>query len=81
MTAPTLTCEHCESEIDVEADPRCIQDGGMDVMCEGCRERAWRSVVLPCGPAGGGDLNLPMTAPEPIAAHREACRIKRGWQA
>jgi hypothetical protein len=39
----TITCEHCDSEIDVAADPGCIQDGGMDVICKDCRERAWDS--------------------------------------
>lgn len=40
MTTPTLTCEHCDSEIDVAKDPRCIQRGGMDVICAACRD-AW----------------------------------------
>ena len=42
----TLTCEHCESEIDVEKDPGCIQDGGLDVMCESCRELAYQRWLM-----------------------------------
>jgi hypothetical protein len=40
----TLTCDDCESEIDVAKDPRCLVvsvTGHTDVMCEACRERAW----------------------------------------
>ena len=36
-----ITCEHCESEIDVEKDPRCVvyrPSGATDVMCEACRK-------------------------------------------
>jgi len=45
----TLTCEHCESEIDVAKDPRCIQQGGMDVMCERCRDLAYQNYGIgPC---------------------------------
>jgi len=36
----TITCEHCDSEIDVAKDPKCIQDGGLDVICADCRKRA-----------------------------------------
>jgi hypothetical protein len=37
----TLTCDHCDSEIDVEKDPRCVvydPSGATDVICEACRE-------------------------------------------
>jgi hypothetical protein len=40
----TLTCEHCESEIDVAKDPRCVvydPSGGTDVKCAECRKREW----------------------------------------
>jgi hypothetical protein len=79
----TLTCEHCESEIDVALDPRCVvydPSGSTDVICEGCRERLRRSVVLPDGPAGVGDLNLPKGDQRGCEALREAFRIKRGWR-
>jgi hypothetical protein len=73
MTMPTLTCEHCEADIIVSDDPRCIQQGGMDVICEACRECAydrWQESAL----AGEGP-------PSVTARHREAYRIKRGWSA
>ena len=41
MTAPTLTCEHCDSEIDVAKEPHCVQRGGMGIICEACRQMAW----------------------------------------
>jgi len=62
----TITCEHCESEIDIEQDPHCIQDGGMDVMCAGCREQAWERWRQ--------DTLKNWRQPE-------AYRIKRGWRA
>jgi hypothetical protein len=62
MTAPTLTCDHCCSEIDIKADPHCVlyrsAIGATDVYCAGCRERYFAR-------AGCGDLNEPF-------------RIKRG---
>ena len=36
----TLTCDHCESEIDVEKDPKCVvyePSGHTEVMCKICR--------------------------------------------
>jgi len=48
MTAPTLTCEHCDSEIDVEKDPKCVSydpSGATDVMCAECRARAYDEQV------------------------------------
>ena len=36
----TLTCDHCESEIDVAKDPRCVvydPSGSTEVICEACR--------------------------------------------
>jgi len=42
----TLTCEHCESEIDVAKDPGCVvydPSGATDVKCESCRQREWES--------------------------------------
>jgi hypothetical protein len=74
MTAHTLTCEHCESEIDVAKDPHCVvydPSGTTDVICEECRERAfdrWMSFVEDWPPSL-------------IEQQREAYRIKRGWRA
>lgn len=37
----TLTCDTCESEIDVAKDPRCVvydPSGSTDVICESCRD-------------------------------------------
>ena len=45
----TLTCEHCESEIDVAKDPKCVvydPSGATDVICEGCRAYAWEATML-----------------------------------
>jgi hypothetical protein len=65
MTAPTLTCDYCESEIDVAKDPRCVvyspSSGATAVICAECQERSFAQ-------AGCGDLNEPF-------------RIKRRWQA
>jgi hypothetical protein len=39
-----IACEHCSAEIDVAKDPRCVvydPSGSTDVICEGCRYRAW----------------------------------------
>lgn len=69
MTA--ITCEHCESEIDVASDPRCVvydPSGATDVICEICRELA-QSLMAKEWPA---DLTQEL---------REAYRIKRGWRA
>jgi hypothetical protein len=44
MTTPTLTCDHCESEIDFAKDPRCVvydPSGATDVICDSCRQIAW----------------------------------------
>jgi hypothetical protein len=45
MTTPTLTCDHCESEIDVAKDPHCVQyspsSGCTEVICDYCRQIAW----------------------------------------
>ena len=61
----TLTCEHCESEIDIAKDPRCVvydPSGATDVICEACRELAYqRYGIGPC--------------------MHEIYRIKRGWRA
>ena len=46
MTTPTLTCDTCESEIDVAKDPRCVvydPSGATDVKCAECRERSFWS--------------------------------------
>ena len=69
----TLTCDHCESEIDVEIDPKCAMywNGSTDVMCAECRERAyqkWQESRLEDWPVDTERL-------------REAFRIKRGWRA
>ena len=72
MTTPTLTCEHCGSEIDVAKDPGCIQDGGMDVICEACREHAWDNWQQ------SAFYDWPVSITERV---REAYRVKRGWQA
>ena len=40
----TLTCDHCESEIDVAKDPKCVvydPSGATDVSCAECRERIY----------------------------------------
>ena len=72
----TLTCDHCESEIEVEKDPRCVvydPSGATDVICEACRERAWdrwQESTL----AGEEPPSL-------IEQQREAYMIKRGWRA
>jgi hypothetical protein len=42
MTTPTLTCEHCESEIDVFMDPHCVvydPSGATGVICADCRAK------------------------------------------
>ena len=81
MTAPTLTCDTCDSEIDTAKDPRCVMydpSGATDhVICEGCRRAAYDRWVLRDGPAGVGDLNLPKADQRGC----EAYRIKRGWSA
>jgi hypothetical protein len=70
-----LTCDTCESEIDIANDPRCVvydPSGATDVMCEVCRERAydrWQESLE----AGEG-------AQRGCEALREAYRIKRGWR-
>jgi hypothetical protein len=75
MTTPTLNCDHCESEIDVALDPRCVvydPSGATDVICENCREGAylrWLENVMDGG------------APSLIEQQRKAYRIKRGWSA
>ena len=41
---PTLTCEHCDSEIDVALDPKCVvydPSGATDVICAECRKRSY----------------------------------------
>lgn len=76
MTTPTLTCDHCESEIDVEKDPRCVvydPSGATDVICEACRERAWERFEEE-RMAGEGP-------PSFEEQQRAAYRIKRGWSA
>jgi hypothetical protein len=76
-----ITCQHCESDIDVAKDPRCVvydPSGATDVICEGCRERAYDRWVLQ---AGVGDLNSPKATQRVCEALREAYRIKRGWRA
>ena len=52
MITPTLTCEHCESEIDVAKDPHCIQNGGMDVICAACRQREYEKWLIDLGGFG-----------------------------
>ena len=45
----TLTCDHCDSEIDVAEDPKCLfyePSGATQVMCVGCRERAYDEQVF-----------------------------------
>jgi fermentation-respiration switch protein FrsA (DUF1100 family) len=76
MTTPTLTCDTCESEIDVATDPRCVvydPSGATDVICEACRERAWdrwqESTLAGEWP------------PSDLDRLREAYRVKRGWRA
>ncbi len=69
----TLTCEHCESEIDVAMDPRCVvydPSGATHVSCKGCREGTYLkwAEMMSDAHANCGDLNEPF-------------RIKRGWQA
>jgi len=72
----TITCDHCESEIDVEKDPRCViyePSGHTEVWCEACRERAydrWNERIM----AGEGGLSI-------TEQQRQAHRIKRGWRA
>ncbi len=67
----TLTCDHCDFEIDVNADPRCVvydPSGATDVICEACRKfifERWQESAL------GSDL----------APSNAKIRIKRGWQA
>jgi hypothetical protein len=69
MTTPTLTCDHCESEIDTALDPRCVvydPSGSTDVICEGCRKAAfdrWQESVM------AGDR------------HDQHEGVKRGWRA
>lgn len=72
-----ITCDHCDSEIDIAKDRRCVlwsyAGGRTEVMCESCRERAfdrWQEDAM----AGDGPSSL-------IEQQREAYRIKRGWQA
>jgi hypothetical protein len=39
-----ITCDHCDSEIDVAKDPCCVvydPSGATDVICEACREHAY----------------------------------------
>ena len=53
MTPPTLTCENCESEIDVAKDPRCVMasvTGHANVMCESCRQLAYDRWRVALGP-------------------------------
>lgn len=60
-----ITCEHCEAEIDVAKDPRCVvydPSGSTDVICEACRERAYLDYCNDC-------------------IDHENYRIKRGWRA
>jgi len=71
----TLTCDHCESEIDVKKDPKCVvydPSGATDVICESCRERAWERWQED---AMAGD------GPPSLIEQRQAYRIKRGWRA
>lgn len=66
----TITCEHCERDIDVATDPHCVQSMGQDVICEACRERAydrWQESLM----AGEGPVSL---AEQQLAAWK----IKRG---
>ena len=72
MTAPTLTCDHCESEIGVANDPRCVvydPSGATDVICEACRKRAYRRKERSLENWTVSDTD------------RLAYRIKRGWRA
>jgi hypothetical protein len=42
-----ITCEHCDSEIDVAQDPRCVvydPSGATDVMCKKCKELMWEQM-------------------------------------
>jgi hypothetical protein len=72
MTTPTLTCEHCESEIDVAKDPRAVvydPSGATDIYCADCRERDFFRWLE----------DLPVSMGEKL---REAYMInKRGWRA
>jgi hypothetical protein len=85
----TLTCEHCESEIDVAKDPRCVvydPSGATSVVCKACRAELLsiaqrRPVMRQNTQAGVGDLNLPKATQRGYEALREAYRIKRGWRA
>jgi hypothetical protein len=68
----TLTCDHCESEIDVEKDPKCVvydPSGATDVICAECRERAWKQCIV-----DGGWADHP-------EYQRVRQGIKRGWRA
>ena len=73
----TLTCDHCEAEIDVALDPRCVvydPSGATDVICEACRERAWRRWEE-------STLAVKRDRPYGITERfREAYRIKREWR-
>jgi hypothetical protein len=73
MTTPTLTCDTCESEIDVAKDPRCVvydPSGSTDVICEACREACERAANAEWGSFTSSDLPFGMQH-----------RIKRGWRA
>jgi len=70
-----ITCDHCESEVDIANDKNCViydPSGITAVMCEACRERAydrWQEGLM----AGDGPPSL-------IEQQRQAYRIKRGWR-
>ena len=69
----TLTCEHCDSEIDVKKDPKCVvydPSGATDVKCERCRELAWKQ---------WRERTLAEWSASEVAQLHEAYRIKRGW--
>jgi hypothetical protein len=60
-----ITCQHCDADIDVAKDPRCVvydPSGSTDVICEGCREQQ-RARAVDWPP----NLNAQL--------------IKRGWRA
>lgn len=72
----TLTCDHCDSEIDIATDKNCVvydPSGITAVICENCRMCAWErwqdSIT-------DGD-----NVPSIVEQQRKAYRIKRGWRA
>jgi len=70
-----ITCQHCDSEIDVADDPRCVAydpSGATDVMCAECRLRAFNL---------GQERSFEGWPPSLTERLREAYRIKRGWRA